>query len=169
MQWVKRHCCLPSVWLSLHGAILTYVSEMHIFQNGTPCQSETCFRMAHVSKRHATRAHHGLFKASAFETLATFHKVAKSHWTVQWFIQAKSKDQSLAFVDKHWCHPIYRAAMHTLCSGAGRYFNVSFLRKVFIPNGFYSERFLFRNVLFPKGFLFRRVFTPKIRNKNLSE
>ena len=26
-----------------------------IFQNGTPCKSETCFRMAHVSERHATR------------------------------------------------------------------------------------------------------------------
>ena len=30
---------------------------MHIFQNGTPCQSETCFEMAHVSERHATRCH----------------------------------------------------------------------------------------------------------------
>ena len=29
--------------------------EMHIFQNGTPWQSETCFRMAHISEWHATR------------------------------------------------------------------------------------------------------------------
>ena len=42
-----------SIWRSLHGANLKHVSEMHIFQNGTPCQSETCFRMAHFSERHA--------------------------------------------------------------------------------------------------------------------
>ena len=36
-------------------------------------------------------------------------------------------------------------------------------RKVFIPNGFNSERFLFRM------FLFRKVVSPKIRNKNLSD
>ena len=36
-------------------------------------------------------AHHGLFKARAFETPATFHIVAKSHWTVQWCIQANQK------------------------------------------------------------------------------
>ena len=29
--------------------------EWYIFQNGTQCQSETCFRMAHISERHATR------------------------------------------------------------------------------------------------------------------
>ena len=45
-----------SIWRSLHGAYLKHVSDMHIFQNGTPCQSETCFRMAHVSERHATHA-----------------------------------------------------------------------------------------------------------------
>ena len=28
----------------------------YFFQNGTKCQPETCFRMAHVSERHATRA-----------------------------------------------------------------------------------------------------------------
>ena len=43
-----------SIWRSLHGAYLKHVSELHIFYNGTPCQSETCFRMAHVSERHAT-------------------------------------------------------------------------------------------------------------------
>ena len=32
--------------------------------------------------------HHGLLRVCAFETPATFHIVAKSHWTVQWFIQA---------------------------------------------------------------------------------
>ena len=32
-----------------------------------------------------------LFRARAFENPATFHKVAKSHWTVQWFIQANQK------------------------------------------------------------------------------
>ena len=47
---------LPSIWLSLHDANLKHVSEMHIFQNSTPCQSETCFRMAHVSERHAAYA-----------------------------------------------------------------------------------------------------------------
>ena len=31
-----------------HSANLKHASEMHIFQNGIPCQSETCFRMAHV-------------------------------------------------------------------------------------------------------------------------
>ena len=30
---------------------------MHIFQNGTPCQSEICFKMAHVSERQVTQAH----------------------------------------------------------------------------------------------------------------
>ena len=52
----KTYCRLPSIWQSLHGANLKHVLEMHIFQNGTPCQSETCFRMAHVSERHATDA-----------------------------------------------------------------------------------------------------------------
>ena len=48
------------------------------------------------------RAHHGLLRPSAFETPITFHLVGKTHWTVQWFIQAiKLKDQSLALVDKH--------------------------------------------------------------------
>ena len=45
-----------SIWRSLHGANLKYVSEMHIFQNGTPpghtmpiwnmFQDGTCFRTA---------------------------------------------------------------------------------------------------------------------------
>ena len=34
------------------------------------------------------RPHHGLFRTFAFETPAIFHIVAKSHWTVQWFIHA---------------------------------------------------------------------------------
>ena len=57
MQWVKKtYCCLPAIWQSLHCANLKHVSaEMHIFQNATPCQFETCFRMEHVSERHATR------------------------------------------------------------------------------------------------------------------
>ena len=33
-----------------------HVSESCIFQNSTQCQSETCFKMAHVSERHATYA-----------------------------------------------------------------------------------------------------------------
>ena len=54
MQWVKKtYCCLLSIWQSLHGAIVKNVSEMHIFQNGTPCQSVACFRMTHVSERRA--------------------------------------------------------------------------------------------------------------------
>ena len=59
MQWVKKtymYCCLLSIWQSLHRANLKNVSEKHIFQNGTPCQSETCFRMAQVSEQHATCA-----------------------------------------------------------------------------------------------------------------
>ena len=39
----------------------------------------------------SVRAHHGLFRARAFETPATFHEVAKSYWIVQWFIQANQK------------------------------------------------------------------------------
>ena len=47
---------LPAlIWQSLHSANLKHVSKWQIFQNGTPCQSETCFRMAHVSERHAIR------------------------------------------------------------------------------------------------------------------
>ena len=39
------------------------------------------------------RAHHGLFTARAFESPASFHilVLAKSHWTVQWFIQSNQK------------------------------------------------------------------------------
>ena len=46
-----------------HSANLKHVSGWHIFQNGTQCQSETCFRMAHFQNgtqmplahfRHAT-------------------------------------------------------------------------------------------------------------------
>ena len=37
------------------------------------------------------RAHHGLFRARAFETPATFHIVEKSLWTVQWVIQTNKK------------------------------------------------------------------------------
>ena len=52
-----------------------------------------------------------------------------------------------------------------LVRGASRFSDMSFLRKVLIPN-----RFLIRTVFVPKGcfserFLFRKVFTPKIRNK----
>ena len=36
------------------------------FQNGTSCQYETCFRMAHVSKRHATHAHVAYFLTCKF-------------------------------------------------------------------------------------------------------
>ena len=35
MGW-NTYCCLPSIWQRLHGANLKHVSEMHIFQNGTP-------------------------------------------------------------------------------------------------------------------------------------
>ena len=38
----------------VHSANLEHVSEWHIFQNGTQHQSETCFRMAHVSEQRAT-------------------------------------------------------------------------------------------------------------------
>ena len=40
-------------------------------------------------------AHHGVFRARDFETPATFYVVAKSHWTVQWFIQASQKTSPL--------------------------------------------------------------------------
>ena len=42
----KTYCCLPSIWQSLHDANLKHVSEWYIFQNGTQCQSGTCFRLA---------------------------------------------------------------------------------------------------------------------------
>ena len=45
----------------------------------------------YCSLRGSVRAHHGLFRTRAFETPATFHKVAKSHWTEQWFIQVNQK------------------------------------------------------------------------------
>ena len=44
-------------------------------------------------------AHHDLFRVCAYETPVIFHKVAKSQWTVQWFIQANQK--TFTFVDKH--------------------------------------------------------------------
>ena len=43
---------------------------------------------------------------------------------------------------------------------AGQYSDV-FLRKVFIPKGFYSEQFLFRTVVFPKGFYSERCLLQK--------
>ena len=42
-----------SVSLNLHLVpyqTQAYVSEMYIFQNGTPCLFETCFRMTRVSR-----------------------------------------------------------------------------------------------------------------------
>ena len=48
---------------------LKNVSEMHIFQNGTLCQSVACFRMAHVSERHAT---HTLSTVSPLSQNSTF-------------------------------------------------------------------------------------------------
>ena len=63
---------------------------------------------------------------------------------------------------------------HTVL-GAGRYSDVSFLWKIFIPNGFYSEGFLFRKVFFfSKGFYSERLLLRKFgiktfRNKNHSE
>ena len=47
--------------------------------------------------------------------------------------------------------------------GTVRYFDVSFLRTVFIPNSFYPERFLTRTVLIPTGRF------SEIRNKNISD
>ena len=46
--YASRPCIYhaTSIWRSLHKANLKHVSEMHIFQNGTPCQYETCFRVA---------------------------------------------------------------------------------------------------------------------------
>ena len=53
-------------------------------------------RCAHAcSLPRGVRAHHGLFRARAFETPATFHIVAKSHWIVQRFIQANQKTSPL--------------------------------------------------------------------------
>ena len=68
---LKRHCCLPSIWQSLHDANLKHGLEMPFFQNGTQCQSETCFRMAHVSERHATYAFWFFFYKVCW-TLSTF-------------------------------------------------------------------------------------------------
>ena len=45
---------------------LKHVLEIHIFQNGTLCQSEKCFRLAHVPKRRATQA--PFTEVFAFET-----------------------------------------------------------------------------------------------------
>ena len=38
------------------------------------------------------RAHYDWLRARAFKTPATFHILAKSHWTVQWFFQANQHD-----------------------------------------------------------------------------
>ena len=48
-----------------------------------------------------------------------------------------------------------------LVRGASRYSDVSLLRKVFIPKGFYFEWFLFRKVVFPKGFYSERFLLQK--------
>ena len=45
----------------------------------------------HCSLPDGVCAHHGLFKSCSFETLVTFHIIAKSHWKVQRFIQANQK------------------------------------------------------------------------------
>ena len=41
-----------------------------------------------LDHRGGVRAHHVLFTACALKTPATFHDSSKSHWKVQWFIQA---------------------------------------------------------------------------------
>ena len=84
----------------------------------------------------------------------------------------------------------YLFCTHRVSFDSRFHFSEQFLfRKIFIPNGFYSEilipkghcseRFLSRKVfilngLIPKGsyserFLFRKVVSPKILNKNLSD
>ena len=54
MSRKRHHCCLPYMWQSLNSANRKNASKWQHFQNGRQCQSETCFRMAHVSERHAT-------------------------------------------------------------------------------------------------------------------
>ena len=86
MQWVKKTiCCLPSIWQSLHSANLNHVSEMHIFLNGTPCQSETCLRMAHVSDWQATRGWGQSFLGThtpcgISSTCKFWHSLSVKHW-----------------------------------------------------------------------------------------
>ena len=48
----------------------------------------------------SVHAHHGLFRACAFEIPATFHVVIKKPLDSAVVHSSKSKDQSLAFVDK---------------------------------------------------------------------
>ena len=43
-----------------------HVSEIHIFQNGTPCQSKTCFRLTHVLERRQLQAPSLLLKKRVF-------------------------------------------------------------------------------------------------------
>ena len=50
------HSHVALIWISLHNTNLKHVSKWHIFQNGTQCQSKTCFKMAHVSEQHTTHA-----------------------------------------------------------------------------------------------------------------
>ena len=67
--------------------------------------------------------HHGLFRACAFETPATFHIVAKSHWAVQWFIQPSQKtipSPLLTNIDVTPSIPdpgIHKPSSHTIMEG----------------------------------------------------
>ena len=53
-EFKRHHCCLPSMWQSLHSVNLKHVSEWHIYQDGTQCQSETCFKVARNSHKFST-------------------------------------------------------------------------------------------------------------------
>ena len=87
-------------------------------------------------KAHApggVHAHHGLFSARAFETLATFQS-RKKPLDSALVHSSKLKDQSLAFGDKH-CHPVYKITFSILPPGKPVSF-VSFYYGKYYDTGF---------------------------------
>ena len=87
-----------------HHTNLKNVSGWHVFQNGTPCQSETCFRLAHVSERHTTPS----------ETCFRLAHVSERHTTPIWNVSVWHMFQNgtqhahyvtffLPYLDGTWC------------------------------------------------------------------
>ena len=80
---------------SLHSVNLKHVSEWHIFQNGTQCQSETCFRMAHFSERHTMPIWNMFQNGTCFRTLFGDFGLELWSWTINiiwsWTINSLKK------------------------------------------------------------------------------
>ena len=93
-----------SIWQTLHGADLKHVSQMHIFQNGTPCQSETCFGMARFRMARniciaCTRALHNILIILLQVSYIMLYKIHNTYPSLHSLI--KRKNYSICYVPCH--------------------------------------------------------------------